>query len=258
MAVLHVHAFGPEDGPPVLVVHGVTNTGARYRRTAETALAGRRVLAPDLRGHNRSTWDPPWDAETHVRDLLDTLDAAGLEGAPVVGHSFGGLLALRLAAAAPERVERIALLDPAVAMPPERAAWEAEAARRDDSWAGPDEALAARRALRPPHSRDTADEDLAAFLGRDEDGRYRLRYSRPAVVTAWSEMARPAPSVAGYPGHVLLLSALRADYVTEPLRAALRRDLGERLAEQGIDAGHMLFWDAPEELARALRGFIGA
>jgi lipase len=256
MAVLHVHAFGPEDGPPVLVVHGVTNTGARYRRTAGQALADRRVLAPDLRGHNRSTWDPPWDAGTHVRDLLDTLDAAGVERAPVVAHSFGGLLALRLAAAAPGRVERIALLDPAVALPPERAGREAEAARRDDGWAGREEALAARLALRPPHARETVEEDLATFLERGADGRWRLRYSRPAAVTAWSEMARPPPSLGGYPGQVLLLAALRADYVTEALRSSLRRDLGGRLAERGVDAGHMLFWDAPEELAGALRGFL--
>src|SRR4029077_14752926 len=44
-----------------------------------------------LRGHGDSTWDPPWDAATHVADLLETLDAEGVERVAVIGHSFGGL-----------------------------------------------------------------------------------------------------------------------------------------------------------------------
>ncbi|HSI30483.1 MAG TPA: hypothetical protein VK951_04055, partial [Miltoncostaeaceae bacterium] len=84
----------------------------------------------------------------------------------------------------------------------------------------------------------------------------RFRFSRPAAVTAWSEMAGPAPSLARYSGQVLLIPALRADYVGDRLRARLREDVGDRLREQPIDAGHMLFWDAPDELGRALRGFL--
>ena len=256
MSALHLHTWGPADAPVVLVVHGVSNTGARYRRLALEGLPGHRVLAPDLRGHGGSTWDPPWGADTHVADLADTLDAAGIGRASVVGHSFGGLLGILLAAAAPDRVERLALLDPAAAMEPARAARQAEAVRHDDGWADREEASTARRALRPPHAAGTVDEDLDTFLGEDPDGRVRLRFSRPAVITAWSEMARPAPSLAGYPGEVLLVPALRDGYVSAALRAALRRDLGERLREHGIDAGHMLFWDAHEELSALLRGFL--
>jgi lipase len=255
MSRLHLHAWGPADARPVLVVHGVTNTGARYRRLAGDELGAFRVLAPDLRGHGRSTWDPPWTADRHVQDLVLALDEAGVGRAAVVGHSFGGLIGMWLAAAHPERVERLALVDPAAAVAPARAAEEAERARRDDGWASVAEARAARLALRPEHARDSVDEDLDAFLEHDVDGRVRFRYSRPAAVTAWSEMAGPLPSLAAYPGRVLLIEALQADYVTDDLRSALRADLGPRLSEEGIDAGHMLFWDAREELGRLLRDF---
>ena len=256
MSGLHLHSWGPDDAPAVLVVHGVTNTGARYRRLAQEGLPAHRVLAPDLRGHGDSTWDPPWGTDAHVADLVDTLDGAGIGRASVVGHSFGGLLGILLAAAAPDRVERLALLDPAAAVEPAWAARQAEAVRRDDGWADREEARAARRALRPPHAAGTVDEDLDTFLGEDSDGRVRLRFSGPAAITAWSEMARPAPSLVGYPGKVLLVPALRDGYLSGALRAALRRDLGARLREQGIDAGHMLFWDAHEELSALLRGFL--
>jgi lipase len=256
MSRLHLHAWGPPDGPPVLVVHGVTNTGARYRRLAEEQLPGYRVVAPDLRGHGGSTWDPPWSLDRHVEDLAETADAASVRGAAVVGHSFGGLLGMALAAPRPDLVDRLALIDPAVALEPAHAAEQAEAARRDDGWATREEAREARLALRPEHARHTVDEDLETFLEQGDDGRWRLRFSRPAAVAAWSEMAGPVPSLAGYPGRVLLIPALRAAYVGERLRAALRRELGDRLREAPIDAGHMLFWDAPGELGASLRGFL--
>ncbi|MFN8109602.1 MAG: alpha/beta fold hydrolase [Thermoleophilia bacterium] len=257
MTTLHTSTWGPQDGPPVLIVHGVQNIGARYRRLAQEGLPEARVLAPDLRGHGASTWDPPWNAEQHVRDLLDTMDTHGVPRAAVVGHSFGGMLATHLAATAPERVSRVALLDPAVALPPAAAAANAETSRRDEGWATREEAREARRAQRPPHARDTVDEDLRTFLRRDPDGRYRFAFSRGASVSAWGEMARPPRPLAHYPGQVLLLTALRAQVVTPELRAHLTDQCGARFRETGIDAGHMLFWDAFETTVAVLRAFLG-
>jgi lipase len=258
MSRLHVHSWGPPDGRPVLLVHGVTSTGARFRRLAEDELPGIRVLALDLRGHGRSTWDPPWSVARNVEDLLRTLDAAGAPRAALVGHSFGGLIVMALAAAHPDRVEALALVDPAVAIARERAGAEAERVRRDEGWASVAEARAARLALRPDHARDTVDEDLRTFLDEGPDGRVRFRYSQSAAVTAWSEMAGPVPSLAAYPRGVLLVEALRAGMVTGALRLRLRADLGPRLREEAIDAGHMLFWDAREELGRLLRETVAA
>lgn len=249
-----MHTWGPATGPPVLLIHGVTGHGGRMRRLAERGLAGMRVMAPDLRGHGDSTWDPPWSAARHVADLLETLDAAGLERVAVAGHSFGGLLALHLAAEAPGRVRRVALIDPAVALPPSRAAAEATTTVADPGWDSPEAAREARRRLRPPHAQDTVEEDLVGFLHRAPDGRYRLRYSRPAAICAWSDMAGPPRTPPPVP--TLLVTAARADFVTPALRAALRHELGPALEERTVDAGHMLFWDAHDELAAHLRPFL--
>jgi lipase len=254
VSTLRLHTWGPDGGAPVLLVHGVTGHGGRLRRLAEEGLAGMRVIAPDLRGHGDSTWDPPWGAARHVADLLETLDAARLDVVDVAGHSFGGLLALHLAAEAPARVRRLALIDPAVALPAFRAAAEAATVIADPGWDDFAAAREARRRLRPAHAMDTVDEDLAGFLHIAPDGRHRLRYSRPAAICAWSEMAGPPRTPAPLP--TLLVTAARADFVTPALRSALRRDLGSALDERTIDAGHMLFWDAHDELAAYLRPFL--
>jgi len=97
------------------------------------------------------------------------------------------------------------------------------------------------------------EEDLAAFLVRGDDGRYRLRYSRAAVIAAWSEMARPAGGLGSWRGPVTLVTARRDPFVSAALRTRLRRDCGARLQEVDIDAGHILMWDAPEQTAAVIR-----
>src|SRR5436309_7970401 len=116
---LHVHEWGDRDAPPLVALHGVTAHGRRFQRLADERLASRfRVIAPDLRGHGRSDWEPPWTFETHVADIVETLDALGVDQADIVGHSFGGRLVLELAAAHPTRVRRAVLLDPAIRVLP--------------------------------------------------------------------------------------------------------------------------------------------
>jgi lipase len=258
MAVLNLHHYGAPDGPATLAIHGVTAHGERYRRLAQEAFPERRWLAVDLRGHGRSTSDGPWTVERHVADLLETLDAEGVERVEVVGHSYGGMIGLHLLATAPERVGRLALLDPAIELPGSWLPKLADEMIDDAGWATPEEALAARLEGRPPQSLADATEDVARHVYEAPDGRYRMRYCRGAAVTAWSEMARTTASVAHANRPCLLVVALQEEIVRPELRAALARDLGDRLTTVELDCGHMVYWDAFDETAAALRGFLTA
>ena len=86
------------------------------------------MLAPDLLGHGSSPYEPPWDLETHVNAVVETVGAAP---AILIGHSFGGRLALELAARAPKLVPKLVLLDPAIHVLPHVALFAAENARKD-------------------------------------------------------------------------------------------------------------------------------
>src|SRR5205814_3521222 len=138
------------------------------------------VLAPDLRGHGLSDWEPPWNLGAHVADLIDTLDALHVPRVDVVGHSFGGRLGLELAARRPERVRRLVLLDPAVWVPPQVALQRAEWARADESYASIEEAVETRRVKNPLADRNVIARELKAFLELGDDGRWRPRFARSA------------------------------------------------------------------------------
>lgn len=261
MSGLVVHRFGPPEATAsgavsVLAIHGVMGHGRRFGPLAAAAFPDRHVLAPDLRGHGGSTWDPPWDAATHIADLLAALDRAGADVADVVGHSFGGFLATHLAAVAPDRIRRVVLLDPAIGLAPDRIGDEAELTRRDDGWPTFDAALAARLADRPPQAIEAVRADVKQHLVEGDDGRFRLRFSRPAVIVGWSEMARSPVSLRHFPGELLLVIARTGGYVTPALRGSLADDLGERFTERTLEAGHMVYWDAFAETATVAGAFV--
>lgn len=102
---------GEGDGTPVLLLHGVPQTSSIWRDVAP-ALGGqgRRVLAPDLPGLGGSAYRGPYDVPSVVRQLVALLQAeVGDRPVDVVGHDWGGSVALGLTGAFPERVRRLAV-----------------------------------------------------------------------------------------------------------------------------------------------------
>ena len=237
-----------------MALHGITGHGGRWRLLAERQLAGFHVFAPDLRGHGHSTRLPPWTLEQHAADVLDLMDVRGLDRVPLIGHSYGAAISLYVAATAPERVERLALLDPAIGLPALDCQDAAESEFEPDWYADLDEARAdqARRWEGVPDEA-VGLEVPANFV--HTDGRWHRRYSRATAVTGWSEMSRPAVlPPANMP--TLLVPATKADFVTPRLVAALRERLGDRLTVAEVDSGHMVYLERPEEVGGLLTRFL--
>jgi pimeloyl-ACP methyl ester carboxylesterase len=117
---LRVRVLAHGSGPPLLLLHGVSFTGAAWAPLF-AELEGFRMLAVDLPGHGLS--DPVRYRRGRVREhthrlVEDILDALELDAVPVVGHSLGSMFALWHAAAGSERIsDVIAVGAPAVALP---------------------------------------------------------------------------------------------------------------------------------------------
>ena len=257
MSVLHVHEFGDPNGEPVFAVHGITAHGGRFRRLAEEAWPERRTVSVDLRGHGHSTHDGPWSIPQHVTDLLDTMDHHGLETADLVVHSYGGAIALALLTLAPERVRRLVLLDPALALDPAEAGEIALEVMDADGWASVEEATVARRGDLGDEFTATIDEEIAAHLVEGDDGRYRFRFHKAAVVTGWGEMAYPLPAALP-PVPSLIVVCDKAEIVTPAALAGLQDLLGEHLTVEHLDSGHMLYWERFDDTARLVTSFLAS
>ncbi|MEU9578710.1 alpha/beta fold hydrolase [Streptomyces chilikensis] len=231
----------PGAEPARVYVHGLGAASAVYHAhvAARGELAGRRSLFVDLPGHGIS--DRPADfgytLEDHADALAAALDAAGVRGAELVGHSMGGSVAIVLAHRRPELVARLVLTEanldpdpPATAGSSRIAAYGeedfvAEGHRRTLDRVGP--VWAATMRLADPRA-----------LHRSAVG--LLRGSRPT-------MRR-------------ILEGLSVDRVY--LQGALSGDLGGRAALEAAGvrvvtvpgAGHNVMFDAPDAFAAAVAG----
>lgn len=98
-------------GPPVVLVHGMVNSSLHWEKVA-LALADRyTVIAPDLIGHGDSA-GPRGDYSlgAHAARIRDLLAAIGVDHATLVGHSYGGGVAMQFFWQFPQRTERLALI----------------------------------------------------------------------------------------------------------------------------------------------------
>jgi lipase len=255
---LHVHEWGDPEAPTLVCLHGVSAHGRRFRRLAEERLSGRfRVLAPDLRGHGRSGYEPPWDIGTHLDDVLETLAGSGVESAAWLGHSFGGRLVLELAARAPERLSAAVLLDPAIQILPHVGFDFAQDAALDHSFGSVDEAIESRLASGAPTPREFVEEEAREHLAASPDGRLRWRFCRATAVTVYSELCTEPPlppPVIDVPA--LLVHAEWFGLVREEQLEEYAQALRDRLEVVAVPGGHIVYWDAYEETATAIAKFL--
>lgn len=111
---LHLRDTGPPDAPAVLLLHGFGSSLHTWDAVADGLQPTWRVLRIDLPGAALTGPDPSGDYsdERSVEVLAALLDTLGLQQVAVLGHSMGGRLAWRFAAAHPERVAALVLLAP--------------------------------------------------------------------------------------------------------------------------------------------------
>lgn len=104
---LSVHEAGPQDGLPVLLLHGWPELALSWSaQIAALSQAGYRVIAPDLRGFGAS--DAPREIEAYHIDVMcadieNLLDALGIERAVMAGHDWGGIIMWQAACLIPHR-----------------------------------------------------------------------------------------------------------------------------------------------------------
>ncbi|MCF5708106.1 alpha/beta fold hydrolase [Pseudomonas syringae] len=110
---LAAHLFGPEDGMPVIALHGWLDNANSFARLAPH-LKGLRIVALDLAGHGHSDHRPIGAGYTladYAFDVLQVAEQLGWQRFALLGHSLGAIISVMLAGALPERVTHLALID---------------------------------------------------------------------------------------------------------------------------------------------------
>jgi 3-oxoadipate enol-lactonase len=237
----------------VLLHAGIADRTMWSEHVAALAAGGYRVVAPDLPGFGKA---PPSPHDGAWLDVLETLDALAIDSATLVGNSFGGAVALRVAAVAPSRVSALVLVSappPVLDPSPElRAAWDAEEEALErgdidaavaavlDTWTRPD-APASLRARVEAMQRRAFEVQLAAPDPEELPDPFG---DDPAAVLA----AIAVPTLVAVGAHDLPDFRAAAGYLAATLPAAQLTTIES--------AGHLAPLEAPAEFQGLLAAFL--
>ena len=242
-------------GEPVIILHGMLGCADNWHGPARSLADGRRVIVPDLRNHGRS---PHHDSMTYsdlAGDILEMMDAVGIETAALAGHSLGGRVAMTVADACPERVTRLACIDigpgdyPLRHVPFLKIMADLELGRFHDR-RDVDKALLAQ----------VPDPALRQFvlknLRRTADDGFCWKVNLPVIRAAYAELMKALALQRRFSNPVLLLRGGRSEYVDDGQQELFRRYYPRARVETLPAAGHWIHADEPVEFLRTLKTFL--
>ena len=152
---LHYLDWGNPDAPPLLLLHGTRDHAHTWDWTARRLQDRYHVIAPDFRGHGDSQWSvgSPYAPAEYVYDVAQLVHQQRLAPVRIVGHSLGGLVALRYAGTYPELIHRLVVVDGTgdIAM---RAHGRATGGAAMRQWVETERSLAGRQPRRYPTLED--------------------------------------------------------------------------------------------------------
>lgn len=268
---LHYRDWGG-NGPPLLLLHGLSSNSRIWDLTAPHLVERFRVVALDQRSHGRS--DQPDDGygfDDVTADLHAFIETLPIKSPTIVGHSWGANVALTYAAARPDAVRSLVLVDGGVVDMSEHTTWdEAEPRMRPPEIDGMPVEKMVGFMSRWPHLKDVWNDELrdmvlANFVVR-EDG----TIARPLTIENHMKIARaifdmrPADLLADVTCPLLVISCQQEPTNDESRRwQKLREDGLKALSRAAPDARVVVMKDTihdvpiqrPQELAKQISDF---
>lgn len=256
---LHYLDWGPADGPPVVLLHGLTSHAHSWDHFASELSGSHRVIALDQRGHGDSQWsaDGEYATADYVSDTLALVDALGLDRFDLVGLSMGAHNSMGFAAAHGDRVKKLVPVDiaPALRRPgatPTPGAPPLQAPQR--VFDSIDEAFKASREQnsRPPE--DVQRHRVEWSLKLRDDGKYELKYD-PQAPGKW----RPADlweAIAGIGQQTLIIRGAQSLVLSPENAEKMVATFPDARLVTVDGAGHPVPLDRPEDFARTVTEFL--
>ncbi|WP_308015219.1 alpha/beta fold hydrolase [Nocardia coffeae] len=258
--LVSVLKWGSED-PRMVLLHG----GGQNAHTWDTAILAAEVpaIAIDLPGHGRSDWRADRDYRPWTN--ADTLEPVLRRFAPnadlLVGMSLGGLTAIRLASTVPDLVRKLVVVDvtPGVTT---RVHAMTERQRGTTTLVGGQrvfssfaEMLDQAVAAAPARDRESLRRGVLHNSRRRADGRWEWRYDILAGESDYSPLWEDLERIVA---PTFLVRGAQSAFVSDTDVAEFRKRAPGAQVQTVTGAGHSVQSDAPLELARLLRGVLGA
>jgi pimeloyl-ACP methyl ester carboxylesterase len=279
---LNVALAGPDDAPPVILLHGFPESHRTWRAVAPQLEGSFRLVMPDQRGFAGS--DQPQEvgayrADAVVADIFALADALGLERFALVGHDWGGAIAWAAALRGDPRLTRLAIVNAPHPLIFQRSlidnAEQRAASQYMTTFRSPGfERMVERMGWKTFFEKSFGGHVDLTLISEAEKQQYIAEWSRPGALSAmlnWYRASRliipppaatvPVPDWALGPFPHVQVPTLVIWGMRDKALLPIQLDGLEKLVDdleivRLPQAGHFAPWEAPEPVADALRGFL--
>jgi esterase len=235
---------------PIVLVHGLFGSLDNLGVLARDLVNDHDIIQVDMRNHGLSERSPEMNYPAMAQDLLDTLDAHGIERATFVGHSMGGKAVMAFTALAPERIDKLVAIDIAPV--------NYHVRRHDEIFAAinavTDAGVTTRQQAAAVMREHINEEGVIQFLLKSfVDGKWR--FNVPAL---WDQYPHIVgwETVPAWNHPALFIPGGNSPYVTEQYRDELLQQFPQARAHVIAGAGHWVHAEKPEAVLRAIRRYL--
>jgi pimeloyl-ACP methyl ester carboxylesterase len=279
---LNVATAGPEDGEPILFLHGFPESHRTWRHQIEGLSDKYRIIAPDQRGFAAS--DRPEGVENYetdriVADAMALADALELDHFTLAGHDWGGAVAWTAALTHPFRVKRLIIVNAPHPLVFQKSLIDDSGQREASQYISFFRSPAAEAAITGMGLEGFLDRGLLSHadstkLPAEERQHYLDDWSQPGVLTTMLNWYRASKMVVPAPGEeakaplwthapfpklkmpTLVVWGLK-DTALLPVQLEGLHDLIEDLRlVTSPSAGHFITWEEPGTVTSAIRDFM--
>jgi pimeloyl-ACP methyl ester carboxylesterase len=257
---LHYLDYGTAGRPPILCIHGGAAHAHWFDFFAPGFCRDYHVRALDLRGHGDSQWMAPparYTYQLYAADVAEAVEALDLQDLILIGHSMGGMVSILYAAAHPERLRALIVVDSSLRMTEDRVALLRDIGGRPGSRYASREEFMQRYRLRPAGTTAAPEiiRHLAACSARQlPDGGWTHKFDRNVYAQRepidslpyWSRIAVPT----------LLVKGDRSPRISPQLFAEVRQRCPQVELVEVPHSDHHVFLDNPPGFERAVKAFL--
>ncbi|QIX94661.1 esterase [Cedecea sp. FDAARGOS_727] len=237
---------------PIVLIHGLFGSLDNLGILARDLGKDHTLLQIDLRNHGLSPRSDDMSYAAMAQDVIDTLDAYNIEKATFIGHSMGGKVVMALSAIAPQRIDKLVIIDIAPVNYHVRRHDEIFAGIRAVTEAGVKTRQQAAQIMRE----HIAEEGVIQFLLKSfADGDWK--FNVPVLWQQYDHIVGWQP-IPAWQKPALFIRGGDSPYVDESHREELLRQFPLAHAHVIAGAGHWVHAEKPDAVLRAIHRFIDA
>lgn len=248
--------FGPNEGPAIVILHGLFGSKRNWGAVAKALSARHRVFTLDLRNHGDSPWIDSMTYEALAADVSQFIYHHGLELCTVIGHSMGGKTAMMLALRKPELVSRLVVVDIA---PVQR---ETDIGAYIKVMANvPLKTCSSRQDVEDHLSHAVTNVGIRQFLLQNlvrEDHKFHWRINLSALDAGMGDIAdfKALPHEVNYPGPTQFIAGGKSDYILPHHKSTIETLFPKANIATIKGASHWVHAEAYDEFMLALNAFL--